>query len=954
MTHCKQKLHCKITLVLTILFLITTIPLASASTTITRVTAPASITEGETLEVSFEAETSDNSTIIYYIYKENVLVASQNSYEWATNYTAAGSYEFKFLANTTNSSAQETRTVVVNNDPLMITITSPEAKTYSENLLELVVESDQAENCNYDINNTETGSLANSGNQYAKTVQLAEGSYELKVNCSNTEESGSESVKFQLDLTPPKTSNAEPDNSYDDPLVGSSATLSVETDEQSICKYDASDEPYSDMDYSMTQVSDFRYVSEVKNLEEGKHLYYVRCRDEYGNEMQASETIVFYTNDKPSASISIDESKPLKAGTYEVTLTASESLQPDPTLQYSYHNTGGKKPVSLTGSGKSWTGYLIIDDKTSDTVGTFHFLGKDDSGMSGSEITSGKLFLIDTTEPPKVDSLEYEQEDNYVELRWHYEGEETEEFRIYRSITGSVSYNDLYEDTGDTTFEDMDVEDGVTYYYKVAAVDDAGNVGPLSNQLEAEVRFKEQTRTLSAGQKAKIDSRVIEVESEIMDADWALNNLERETDNDKNSVIEALGLVKKSQALKSNLEKSKSELEKLKNTYQTENALDKDIERIMADVERYSSQLIDSVEIQEQVEYQEVFDQPVFAVDLKSYLNLKNKESDSEDILTRNQQLQVSVTVYSTLTQTQISYLSGELEDYTLVEKSISLDEPLPNVNLVEFIPKSMAVSAQDIVFSESPRIVRDDPIVEWGLGQATSKKVTYYVDKLVPLSDSKKAKSYVFTTTLESETNTLVGEDNSSEEQNKVTGMASGTPSKGLDITILLSIFGVIIIGGLSYYYYFYLEDAEYAIPRETSSKNEVIVEKRLPEEDEAKDLFRLIERANSKADQFDFQDVQRLYSSAYHLYQASNLGSRRPIVGRAINNIYRKMIIVHFLNESKQHLVMEDNVSASKYLQKAKNLIDLESEEGVFHHRASNIYEQLFVALLSRGSIF
>ncbi|MFC2136436.1 hypothetical protein ACFLTH_17615, partial [Bacteroidota bacterium] len=461
--------------------------LVSGEISITSVSAPSTVTEGDLVQVSFAANTDENESINYKILIDGEEVSTTNSYQWQTNYTNSGTYEFIFIASTTNSSVNQTKTVIVANNPLDLDITSPTSTVYSNTTMSVVVESEQADSCNYDLNSSETGILVKSGTTFTKILSVSEGSHELIVNCTDSSDSDSDSVVFTIDRTAPQITDSGPNNPFTSPIQGSSARLAVDTDEIATCKYDTFDEIYDSMSNIFSSTDSTNHYSDITGLADGGHIYYVRCKDALGNKMSLSEQINFYTNKKPTAKIDLDKNPPLKEGRYEVDVTTSEDLASEPTLQYNFQDDSTIKTISLTGSGKSWSGYLIIDESTDNSVGAFHFSGTDLSGLSGNEITSGKLFLVDTTEPLAVASFEIEQKGNRLRLEWYHDGEDTKRFKIYRSLESGVTYTDFYKTTTQTFFEDTNVNEGVTYYYKVIAEDDAENEGPLSDQKSGRI-----------------------------------------------------------------------------------------------------------------------------------------------------------------------------------------------------------------------------------------------------------------------------------------------------------------------------------------------------------------------------------------------------------------------------------------------------------------------------------
>jgi hypothetical protein len=137
----------------------------------------------------------------------------------------------------------------------------------------------------------------------------------------------------------------------------------------------------------------------IPDCEEGK-TYYARVRAKngaglYGKYSDNSDGIKIDLT-PPTASISISPSSPVKTGLLSITLTASEELLEAPTLKYTPQG-GSSIQISLTGSGKVWTGSTYINSTTPDGTAVFTFSGKDLARNVGTQITDGGLFEIDKT-----------------------------------------------------------------------------------------------------------------------------------------------------------------------------------------------------------------------------------------------------------------------------------------------------------------------------------------------------------------------------------------------------------------------------------------------------------------------------------------------------------------------------------------------------------------------------
>jgi len=393
-------------------------------------------------------------------------------------------------------------------------------------------------------------------------------------------------------------------------IVGDdSVTLFVETNEDSTCRYGTSNQTYSNMGNSFSLTGETEHEQILDELGEGLHKYYVACEDEEGYRMEKTKLISFTIDLPPTARIELSDESPLKIGTIEVRVITSEDLDEAPSLQYSFDDAPTtKKQISLSGANKNWYGYVIIEDKDDNRVGAFHFSGVDSSGNIGKKITDGNIFIVDSKKAPAPTSLKSTVlSDGVVKLRWYYEGEEIEGFKIFRSTEKGAGYVDYYDDSDDNgTYLDKGTVHKVTYYYKVAAVDNAGNIGVLSEEIYAtsvdkyavevvedeKVEEKEKVveeikdgppKVLPPDLMPILETTIKFVDKNIMDVKDALNRVrERETSDE---LIKTLGIGDNLQSTLTDLEKKRTTLEGYKEEYSTNEDLEKKLAKIEEEVE---------------------------------------------------------------------------------------------------------------------------------------------------------------------------------------------------------------------------------------------------------------------------------------------------------------------------------------------------------------------------------
>lgn len=95
----------------------------------------------------------------------------------------------------------------------------------------------------------------------------------------------------------------------------------------------------------------------------------------------------------------------------------------------------------------------------------------------------------DTNSPSAPSSLEAGAGDGVISLQWNaVSANDLDGYRVYRAQQPETSIDAMTEVTSSllttATFEDDTVANGTTYYYRVTAVDEAGNESAASNQAE--------------------------------------------------------------------------------------------------------------------------------------------------------------------------------------------------------------------------------------------------------------------------------------------------------------------------------------------------------------------------------------------------------------------------------------------------------------------------------------
>lgn len=143
------------------------------------------------------------------------------------------------------------------------------------------------------------------------------------------------------------------------------------------------------------------------------------------------------------------------------------------------------------------------------------------------------------------------------------------------------------------------------------------------------------------------------------------------------------------------------------------------------------------------------------------YLELKNSQlskSDAKKLIEQIKLMQKKATIDTNAYEVVITYLSGKTEEITFVVRTIDFEPPSNDLNYVEFIPKEIAGSTDEIVFITQPdTILKKDPVFEIGLSKAN--EVVYYLKKRIGLESIPKAQPVIMTDRLSADSkNSITG----------------------------------------------------------------------------------------------------------------------------------------------------------------------------------------------------
>ncbi len=757
---------------------------------ITGVQAPATISEGGLLNLSF---TTDQPAS-YRILEDGAQVSATSAYQTVLGYDAAGSHVFTFEAASANATVNATRTIEIADTPLAITVLEPAQSDYAQATVPVaLVTSIPADLC-YAVTESATHTLAAANaTSYNGSVTLADGVHTLALKCKRAGELAEQDVALRVDTTPPAIS-LSPSGT----VTTSPVSLEATTDEIATCRYAEQDLPYAQMtafpgDASQTHTAGLSPSA-------GIHTFHVRCRDAYGNEAAGATTFTY--RPAPTAAVEVEGDNPRRAGSYKVTLRVSEPLRSVPTLKLVYQGGGGSTLALTQDSDLEYSGLLLVPDDAGEQVGSFSFSGTDLAGQEGTRITDGGLFVVDTVKPAKVTSFKAVNASGGVNLTWYYDGEPAAGFALYRSTTPGVTYMDYLTQVSGDSYIDEDTQTAVRYYYRIAAIDEAGNVGDLSSEewaspMEVVEQSRQLEQRLDPAFQAVIDDKERSLDSRILDAQRAVKDLEAESDATKSGVIAALGLIPHAKKALQDLQGARSGYEALRTRNLDRQAFTEQTDGIQRTVDGALAAITARIDVPTGADYEEVADDKAIAAAVDEALRgVSPSAADKAAYLASARTFQDNVTVRTTVTQAVLTSLDAAQRQYTIVAKRLRLATPGPAI-AIETVPKSVAADASALsALRPEPVVLEKDPVLQYSYDALSDETVQYALQGLVPVPDVRGGSLVVLPKPPSPASPQPV--------ESAATGAAAFPSLGGLASGQgLLIILGIVVVAGLLVYYF-------------------------------------------------------------------------------------------------------------------------------------------------------
>ncbi len=540
-------------------------------------------------------------------------------------------------------------------------------------------------------------------------------------------------------------------------------------------------------------------------------------------------------NIAPTVKISLSDESPVKAGIIEVKLETSEDVQFTPSL--SYELTGeASVAVPLSGSGKNWKGYMIITEDNKEKIGTFSFSAYDIIGNKGEAITDGKLFIVDTIKPLKISNIQSTTiDDEYVEISW-YDDEYAVYYNIYRDENSGVDKNDFYIRIDEAEFVDNDIINDVTYYYKISAVDEAGNEGELSDEMTAVLS---NSRGSIITSKNNLDSEYIaKIEDKIKEINDEINKINGLSFDE--SLEEILDIKNKISDGKNKLNSLKTELEGLKTSEQE--TVDDELRKIDFRINAIKAGIPEKIEIIDEINHKQGIISFEDVQEASLYLSILE---DQLSYIKKNANLQDSININVDVKNIEIRYLDSSVKEYTIVDKNIVAENELDDVYVIESIPKNVAEEVSKISLNGNYDVLKEDPVIRWTFSKLKDDRISYVIQGKINLDDAKESKTIVML--------------KSTKENGLLDNITGNAVYNSNSVLKIISSIVIIFFVGLFSYYFFSINN------------------KKINFKNDNNDIHYNIRLLDKHIEQGNFEHASRIYSDIVKGYRKISFDNHR-----------------------------------------------------------------------------
>ncbi len=668
------------------------------------------------------------------------------------------------------------------------------------------------------------------------------------------------------------------------PLQFDSVLLKVNTMGEMVCKYSLTEGiDYVNMGGNFDRTDRITHYLDLVDLPNAIHKYYIKCKNNSFLDEPGELEVIFRINSRVTGQIELSEDSPLKAGDLELSLYLDKVVSQTPILKYSVDGEN-YRPIVLFGSGDSWKGYLVLEKDLGEGVLSFQMKAVDLEGNPGDELTSGNAFQYDTIKPKLITELEAISKEGEIELEWHLD-EDVDEFNIYRSTLKNPGHTDFYKSVDDEDYTDTNVEEGETYYYRISAVDRAGNEGDLSIQVSG-TSLSEDSEDVEGGLdynlRGKVDSFILEIENlrNNIDAIGISSLSEKEKE-----LFENLGMQKEISDAKSELNSLESSVEKYKTQDLSESVLDQKIESSRVRLGIIERGVPEDLLVVEDFSRVEDFGEELVVRGLNEINNfLSEKEIENSVEKTFEMVEENGLKIQSTFYEVEVIYLDGSSKDFFVVNRDLNSElEKDANSYFVEMFLPSIVEDGKITVKNLDYDFV-SDKVLTFG---SDNKNIFYYVEGISGIEELKNIESGFVS----------VYEESSS-QGNTITGFSIFEGESGKYAWIVILIF----IGSIFAYFIY-------------SKMN-----------DFSDDYFRVLNKINGGMDLLKKKDInksKKVYFEVKDVYKNLNSNEKQNVY-KKIENLYNDIAILE-IEEGLEELKKTKDKNLLKKLEKMYDNLSL-----------------------------
>ncbi len=726
------------------------------------------------------------------------------------------------------------------------------------------------------------------------------GNHSWQVSCLFNMTNETKHSWFFYDNTPPVISVENPEQ--DSVVDRDNVNITITVNEEANCRASMDNKSYSEMSKHFVE-NNGKFVLKLVDLEDGNYRFFIKCKDRVGN-IKVSE-LNFTVNLPITASIYIDTNTDeeghyfLPEGRKKLRLKLSKPVENVPTLYYKFED-GIKHDVALTGSGRNWYGYVIIEPKMNDKIAVFH--ASYENELIG--IKKGQMFVVDSESPPPPLSIVAKETATGVLLEWYYKGEDIDFFKIYKSTKPELSFFDFYRETTRTSFVDKDTEHGMTYYYSVSAVDLAGNEGQISETTKITLGMPEKApEKINPKVIARINQTIDKLKTLQLDLESARHNL-KDTDKLKlNELISDFALLSEIEA------RIKQTDQFIKQLEQSKSATEQDVEKLTINIDNFIEETkksaANAVVYDGSAETLQSLANDGLEKLVLRYSELAQLSSEELPVLKKKAaQLSELIRVSVSADRFTITLLDGRKEQVTKIEKRVSYSgtEKLKQLKLVEFIPKEAASSSQKLKFKTlNYEVIEQDPVISWNINELGYEDVSivYYIKNGVTEDILQRTTTVVIPTTLPQ-----------AQQTEKMTGFAVSEQFSGVSIHTLLLSLGILIAVSLAVYYFFFTKPASVAHDYSLKLSREKTT------------VAQIIAKADSAAEALDFKTGLQLYYAVLHLIKAGQLKLTKQQLNQ-LRDLRTKLIALQTIFKAHKLYANKDYEKLNQALNQLKPLV-------------------------------